>query len=154
MMLRPSPSVSKLANMRTRAGQKGISVRMPSREKNGPGTQGRGLLGAVYSLALTPVLRKQSDGLGDWCLRRQSHDHDIHFHKQWDWEGKGKVPDALKPALIQQLDKLPDSIEMLEFNITGMGVLWDERCRGAEPDTAVDAIHALLQSLIETLESA
>ncbi len=154
MMLRPSPSVSKLANMRTRASQKGISVRMPSREKHVPGTQGPGLAGAIYSLALTPVLRKQSEGLGAWCLKRQSHDHEIHFHKRWDWEGNGKISDALKPAIILQLDELPESIEMLEFNITGVGVLWDERCRGAEPDAVVDAIHTLLKSIIEALESA
>lgn len=154
MMLRPSPSVSKLANMRTRASQKGISVRMPSREKREPGTQGAGLGGAIYSLALTSALRKHSEGPGAWCLRRQSHDHGIHFHKRWDWEGKGKISDALKPAIIKQLDQLPDSIEMLEFNITGLGVLWDERCRGAEPDAAVDAIHTLLTSIMQALEAA
>lgn len=153
MMLRPSPSVSKLANMRTYASQKGIGVRMPSREKLAPGTQGPGLAGAIYSLALTSTLRKQSEGLGAWCLKRQSHEHEIHFHKSWDWEGKGKVSDAITPILIQQLDLLPDSIGMLQFNITGLGVLWDERCRGAEPEVAVDAIHALLKSLMDSLES-
>lgn len=148
MMLRPSPSVTALANMRTRASQLGVSVRMPPRQADGALVKG-----AIYSLPLTTALRKRED-IEHWCLRRLTHSHEIHFHAFWDWEGKGRAGDRIAAALVPQLDKLPEGIDMLELNLSGVGVHWDERRRGAEPEEAVGKILLILQSALSALESA
>ncbi len=146
MMLRPSPAMTILAQMRTRANQLGLSVRVPRRNAaNEP------VKGCIYSIPLSQRMRKH-DQFENWMLTRLSHAHDIHFHKDWDWVGDGRPLDAFVKALPGILEALPEGIALLECNHGGLGVHWDEKRRGDSSEDAVDKIHALLQSLSDAMD--
>ncbi len=147
MMLRPTPSMNMLANMRSHASKRGMSVRIPRR-----GEDGAPIKAAIYSLPISEPLRKR-EGVEAWELKRCSISHDVHFHEHWNWEGKGRLPESAHSQFISWIQSLPhDGISLVECNLAGVGVLWDERSRGKSPEDAVDEIYTLIEALIGLME--
>ncbi|MFL0799225.1 MAG: hypothetical protein K6L80_02140 [Agarilytica sp.] len=146
MMLRPSPAVTRLAEMRARANQLGLSVRIPS---SGAGNES--IKGCIYSIPLSQRVRK-NELFENWTLKRLGFVHEIHFYKHWDWGGDGRPLKGFVRALPDILDGLPEGITLIECNKGGLGVLWDESRRGDTSEGAVDKIHVLLKSLTQAMD--
>lgn len=149
MMLRPTPGMNLLANMRTHASKLGMNVRIPPRHEDGSPPKG-----AIYSLPVSEALRKRGD-MEAWVLVKHSMTHEIHFFEQWDWQGKGRLAEKAQKSFALWVQTLPsESISQVECNVAGVGVLWNEKARGRTAEEAVDDIYALLKSLVKLLEES
>ena len=146
MMLRPTPGTNRIAKLRTLASQLGMVVRIPSKNEFS-------VKGALYTLPLSCVLRERhKKHATTWCLKKQSQEHDIHFLKDWDWLGEGRPEESMYDALRHCLASAPEGIHLLELNVSGVGVFWEEKCRGKPESSAVEDIQAYLQRVTNTLE--
>jgi len=135
MMVRPSRSANKLADIRLLANQAGITVRTLS-PKTGQGSQ----RGAVYSMPLRGRFRE----VPQWQLERKSFSHDAHFRGVWDWIGDGRADPSTEMALRDIIDAIAPCYSSMECNPAGVGVGWDERCADGQEKDSVAAVIALL----------
>lgn len=144
MMLQPSAGMNRLAKMRTAASQLGLIVRV-AKKGEFP------VSGAIYSLPLSKEIR-QKKIQENWCLKKLTHVHDIHFCDNWDWDGDGRAEKGVQALLGNELKQLPEGIYSLEFRASGLGMFWDEKCRGMDEQKAVEAIKARLHQISVVIE--
>ncbi len=145
MMLQPSKGLAKIAALRSHASQLGLTVHLPSREADG-----KPVRGAIYRMPLPEAIGKRKN-FASWRVKRQKHTHGIHFHGEWDWASESRAPEAITDELRRQLDTLPESIAALECTTAGVGLQWDERCHGEQPEPEVEKLRDRLQGLSQAL---
>ena len=133
MLMQPSNKDKRLANLRQKAVQMGLQVRMNDYSK---GEQK--ITVAIYTY---PV--NLSKNAPCWSLVRRAYEHEIHFHGVWEWQSSTILANRRLPDLQCFIDKLSDDIVGLEVNHSGVGIWWQEK-----PSTmTIKELRGLLEEL-------
>ncbi len=119
VMLRPPPGTQRLADLRRRAAELGLSVQLghvPG-EKTGEAV-------AIY-LRPWPSLKNRNNN-PSWLLVKRNFAHEIHCADHWDWQGDGRPAEHVIEQTKTLLADLPDSVVAIEANAAGVSCYWQE----------------------------
>ncbi|GAA5444805.1 hypothetical protein Misp06_02995 [Microbulbifer sp. NBRC 101763] len=117
MWLKPNQRDSRLADLRGRAAQKGITVQIQAL----PPALDKGTA-AVYYYRWNDRKRLQ---IG-WTLQRQRVEHELNFAGSWDWSNGRAAPKAAWKYLHKLLDAIPSGSYAVIATDIGLGVQWSE----------------------------
>ncbi|ACR14201.1 conserved hypothetical protein [Teredinibacter turnerae T7901] len=121
MMMQPNKQERRLARLRSLAAKRGLRVNIGQNPANGEPHQI-----AVYSRLLPPP--PKSVERPQWCVARQSLEHEINFSADWDWVAANRPDAALQAALKPWLLELPAAIRAVEMRESAVSVYWTESC--------------------------
>lgn len=121
LLMQPSRRDRRIAALRAKAGDLGITVSLQSVESR---------LEPVYEWRWPRIEKTKRVGV-EWVLERQSYSHGIHFADWWQWEGPRRPPEAVLPILEERLALLPPSVSKVEATPLGLRCHWPEK--GGEP---------------------
>lgn len=142
MLMRPSPSQTRVAKLRNAAQQTGLRIRMD----RSPFAEKAPQL-AVYMLPFA----KEDTAAAErpvFSLFRKNFVHDIHFNADWDWYKQGEVSQQQVQNLRSFLSGLDKTIVGVECSKTAVGLYWRERSLSGESDEqSVQHILRELQNL-------
>lgn len=150
LWFRPTPYQRRIASLRTRAAQLGMSVQLMPLSQLGLSGEQRGDTVAAYGVGW---VREPGDNQQvsrhpvnrPWRLVKGRLSHELHFAGRWDWQ-KGR--EAQRPwhgPLRELLAELPEDVIGLENAEHGLWLYWQER-GGPE---RVEEMAAILQRLRE-----
>lgn len=123
MLLQPSPQDRRQAQLRARARDLGLVVRLETLPVQATD------LGAPERL---PVYRlpAQPSGAGSqcqpWQLVRAVYSHETHFLGDWRWQGQGRPENGVLETLERYLPSLPESVLALGGDRRGWYLVWTE----------------------------
>lgn len=146
MMLQPTQGLARIARLRTLASQHGLSVQLLPKSESPNKVEL-----AKYNLAWKDPQRRNAETDG-WSLMFRSMAHDIHFDGNWDWGGKGRVSEQYSVELKNFLKTLPEGFKGVVANGGGIGIVWDEKCKGETEENAIADVKSRLEHLREILE--
>lgn len=148
MLMRPSPSVVRIAKLREQAQQLGLRIHLDKNPFSSNSFNNNSVL-AVYSLCW----EKKPQAPKEFSLFRKGFTHEIHFLNEWDWN-KRDVLTATQTAKLKML------LESLDSNITGVvctrssvGLYWNESLSGRMAADALAALKATLTQLAQIIEN-
>lgn len=123
MMAKPTPGQRALLEIRTKAQEMGMRIRMVP---NPTGADPKHL--ACYNLPMEePQANKKPVG---WSLTRKGFEHEMHFAGVWQWGTEGAPISCNLEELAEILAGLPDSVVAVSKNKLGASVTWSEKKQG------------------------
>lgn len=117
LWLKPSARDSRLASLRQRAAQNGLTVQMQPL----PAALGEGSA-AVYFAHWQNPHRLQTG----WRLELRSMCHEMYFAGKWDWYREQPAPAAAWDTLRRLLQQLPGDATAVDCSDIGLGIQWRE----------------------------
>lgn len=143
MMLQPNATQRQQEQLRTRAMELGLRVRISSLPKQNVDTETPAATPVYY---LPVEAEKGKKGRSGWLLIRMPYTHEAHFQGDWQWHGHGRASAAETAVLKEVLKLLPPSVSAVEAGIQGYGFYWSE----AGGIKRLEALLPLLQRLQAT----
>ena len=116
MLLQPNKRQKRLAQLRTRAAQLGLHVKMAKFENESI---------AVYEKPWN-LSEKQKSKIVEWRLQKMSYEHDIHVAKYWQLTSERPLPESIKDSLQDWLERLPEGVQGIEVTRLGARCYWNE----------------------------
>jgi len=142
MLMRPSSRQMKLADLRTKATQRGLSVRIAKTIADVPPASL-----AIYILRLD-IDAKSPMNRVRWALVRKKFAHGLHFAGVWDWQDNSKVASIDSGALTKFVEKLPDTIVAVQQEGKELCVYWKESVPDYHENAeAIENIYTILTGL-------
>ncbi|AWF81842.1 hypothetical protein BTJ40_13965 [Microbulbifer sp. A4B17] len=117
MWLKPNARDSRLADLRSRAAQAGITVQIQAL----PAALGDGTAAVYYQR-----WQNRKDLRVGWVLDKQRIDHELNFSGVWDWADGQPAPQEAWKYLRQMLETLPRDACAITATPVGLGIQWPE----------------------------
>lgn len=122
MMLQPNAAQRSQEQLRRRAMELGLRVRIMSLPRQATDTETPAAT-PVYYLPAEPSEGSQAV---EWLLIKASYDHAAHFLDRWQWHGRGRASAQETEVLTHILKALPPSVSAVEATLQGYGFYWSE----------------------------
>lgn len=151
MWFRSTPYQRRIVDVRDRANQLGLRVRLtPLSELGVSGEGAREHMVAGYGLAwIQPGQDDNSRSRGrpgrEWCLVKERISHEAHFSGWWDWRKGRQADKEWHEALRALLPNLPADTIALESNQQALCLYWDEKGRPEQVDRVASVLNSLRQ---------
>lgn len=146
LWFRSTPYQRRIIQVRNRASQLGLRIRLITRSELGlGGDAAEGAFVAGYGLDWVQPKQEQFPGRVNhqWCLLRERISHEGHFAGWWNWQPGRQADPQWHETLRTLLPQLPEDAVALESNQQGLWLYWEERGKLER----VDQIASLLRSL-------
>ena len=123
MMLQPNAAQRSQEQLRRRAMELGLRVRIISLPRQNTDTETPSAM-PVYSLP--DEAPSEDDIRPEWLLMRTPYAHEAHFMDTWQWHANGRASAHEQMVLEAILPQLPASVRAVEASIQGHGFYWSE----------------------------
>lgn len=140
MMLQPNATQRKQEELRRRAMELGLRVKIVSLPKLNTDAETPAALPVYYLPDEASGKRMPRTG---WLLIRMPYAHEAHFNGTWQWHGDGRASAAELAALNEIVAVLPPSVRAVEANVEGYGFYWSESGGVNRLETLVPLLHQL-----------